>query len=1106
MPILEDSPPGQFQREHSRVWLSAKRLRTKIATLIRPTNFTLTKYSKFLRGSFLEKLSERDPRNLNEQTLLFSLAVSDKAVTQLLKEDLSWPQRLVLIGHIVELGARFFINPKDPSKSCENLAASKSEGFFFTPEVIAEKMVKLATEERHHTTISVLDPACGTGNLLGFSILGIRSVKRIIGVENDRFTAYIARKVLGQLLRECDKQIELDIIQGDGVDYLFTLLENRKEKFDVVIMNPPYGRIRYLRNSLTNKQTASTLGADELKILHSRMKSSTMNASQNLNFRLKHLGIGKGPPEYSRVFLRLATGVVEQGGRVVAITPATWLGDMTSQELRRFLFLENHLRSIISFKETAKFFQTVNQHTAIVSIEVGKRGERFELLSEVDSITDLHRNPTWVDLETIQAISPTWMRIGNLDAPRSSILLKLHKNETVGSTPDLSNLRGECDITFFKPHIRSENTGSRLVRGDHIERFRLLSASSSEKDGYVDRKGFEKQLGDVPKLQHSKLWRIAVPQCSYIQEKRRLAFCLVPPKSIVANSANYLFFKQICNNKLKPWPTPEILALLGVLNSAVVEWRFRIFNSNNHVGNYEIDEIPLPHGFITDGNLISDVKKLLELLSKRHAVKRIYSLDLAIEARVAHLFGLNKEELQLILSDIRYDRSEELLDVYSRLGDNVCLAENRVWNHTLPKLSSLDQEIIRHVPQGGNWQNIPDSVPSLRLKQIREMSKTRGIVRTTYYGRLRPNQPAYTIATYFNRPGNGTNIHPFENRTLTCREAARLQSFPDSFHFLGSEAAVRKQIGNAVPPLLGYAVGKLFIPTTCVDLFCGAGGLSYGMSLAGHSIVAAIDNSKNSIETFRSNHLSDAIAICDDITQEKIREYLINKIKIKLKGERLGLLVGGPPCQGFSTAGWRNTEDHRNGMVSYFLQIAKALKPKAICIENVEGILNMNGGLVIRDIHEVLREMGYAFHNKPWLLKAEEYGVPQMRRRVMIVAVDEREKLPVPPLPVFDTCRGRRELPTDHLRQSRPYPITVLEALDGLPELMPIKRNPVKREPQYFRPHYLLWCLGKSSVEEFLGAFSSEISGLTLENHTLVRRAKQVGAQKMVQLSLLALS
>ena len=83
----------------------------------------------------------------------------------------------------------------------------------------------------------------------------------------------------------------------------------------------------------------------------------------------------------------------------------------------------------------------------------------------------------------------------------------------------------------------------------------------------------------------------------------------------------------------------------------------------------------------------------------------------------------------------------------------------KIPNHYTPKLSDLDLQMVRAIPPGGNWKNIPVSIPSKRLEQIRESYARGGGSRSTYYGRLRPDAPSYTISTYFNRPGNGCYIH-----------------------------------------------------------------------------------------------------------------------------------------------------------------------------------------------------------------------------------------------------------------------------------------------------------------------------------------------------------
>ena len=172
---------------------------------------------------------------------------------------------------------------------------------------------------------------------------------------------------------------------------------------------------------------------------------------------------------------------------------------------------------------------------------------------------------------------------------------------------------------------------------------------------------------------------------------------------------------------------------------------------------------------------------------------------------------------------------------------------NKIFNHQTASLSEIDLKMIKSVPSGGNWKNIPKSIPSERLKRIRRSGG-----RTTYYGRLRWDKPSYTINTYFNRPGNGCFMHPEDknsnnpqHRLLSFREAARIQSFQDDFKFFGSKTSIFKQIGNAVPPLMAYFIAKKFSVKNAIDLFCGCGGLSKGFELAGTNIILGCDQDKN---------------------------------------------------------------------------------------------------------------------------------------------------------------------------------------------------------------------------------------------------------------------
>ncbi|WP_299179910.1 DNA (cytosine-5-)-methyltransferase [uncultured Chryseobacterium sp.] len=345
----------------------------------------------------------------------------------------------------------------------------------------------------------------------------------------------------------------------------------------------------------------------------------------------------------------------------------------------------------------------------------------------------------------------------------------------------------------------------------------------------------------------------------------------------------------------------------------------------------------------------------------------------------------------------------------------------KLYNHIAPGLSKLEWEMAKHIPEGGNWQNIPETIPSKRLEQIRRSGG-----RTTYYGRLRNDKPAFTITTYFNRLGNSSNLHPEQQRMISIREGARLQSFRDSFIFYGSRTSQYKQIGNAVPPLMARAIAETLKPhlknLTFVDLFAGAGGMSEGFITEGFHLIAANEIEKNFFETYQKNHLeydNGDNLILGDITLPEVKEQIIS---VSFKQKKIGVVIGGPPCQGFSNAGWRNPDDKRNQLFKEFVQIVDELQPEMFVMENVPGILTMRKGEAFKEIIASFEAIGYNV-NTPFKLNAEEFGVPQKRRRVVIVGTLKNEKINQPK-PLFSLTN-----------ENLPNPITVKQAIGSLPEL-----------------------------------------------------------------------
>ena len=171
-----------------------------------------------------------------------------------------------------------------------------------------------------------------------------------------------------------------------------------------------------------------------------------------------------------------------------------------------------------------------------------------------------------------------------------------------------------------------------------------------------------------------------------------------------------------------------------------------------------------------------------------------------------------------------------------------------------------------------------------------------------------------------------------------------------------------------------------------IDLFSGAGGLSEGFRLAGFEIIGGVDFNKDAVATFSENFKT-ARGVCADLLD--ISE---DEIKLKFKDFlKADIIIGGPPCQGISSANRyaREEDDERNRLFFEFVKFVDLIHPKAIVIENVRGIITSNNGMAKKRIYEIFEERGYNVTHK--IMDASEYGVPQKRLRNFFVITKEFE-------------------------------------------------------------------------------------------------------------------
>lgn len=164
-----------------------------------------------------------------------------------------------------------------------------------------------------------------------------------------------------------------------------------------------------------------------------------------------------------------------------------------------------------------------------------------------------------------------------------------------------------------------------------------------------------------------------------------------------------------------------------------------------------------------------------------------------------------------------------------------------------------------------------------------------------------------------------------------------------------------------------------------VSLFAGAGGCSLGFDQAGYQILFATDCNADAVSTYTRNFPATPCEKAD------VREISGRDIlgRTNLEAAELDILVGGPPCQGFSSAGMKSSDDPRNSLLCHYVRFLECLRPKWFVMENVEGLLTNGEGAHVRDTVKAFLEIGYSVNLEK--LYAQGYGIPQRRKRVFIV-------------------------------------------------------------------------------------------------------------------------
>lgn len=259
-----------------------------------------------------------------------------------------------------------------------------------------------------------------------------------------------------------------------------------------------------------------------------------------------------------------------------------------------------------------------------------------------------------------------------------------------------------------------------------------------------------------------------------------------------------------------------------------------------------------------------------------------------------------------------------------------------------------------------------------------------------------------------------------------------------------------------------------------IDLFAGCGGLSLGFIKAGYVVNKAVEFDSAIAQTYKTNH-PDVNVIVDDIAN-------VDTTGAFSRGDA-DIIIGGPPCQGFSMAGARIRhgfiDDPRNYLFKHYFNVVKTVRPRAFVMENVKGMKNMQGGRIFEEILRLFSDPeeteGYPYYLYYRIIKASDFGVPQKRERLIIVGTTAHG---VP----FDMLWNETRMDISHDNPSFFDPTTVRDAIGNLPK--------VTADGIIYNPKPV------TEYQKYLSCDAETITNHTQSNHskTAVNRMHQIGS------------
>lgn len=461
-----------------------------------------------------------------------------------------------------------------------------------TNEMVVNTIEKAIQQKVNPKEITCLDFASGTGRFYFEAIkilkekhkLSLHQIvcKNLYAIDIDATALSILRCKAISLFDDINSEIILalstNIINRNALIPKATLLSDIKNSidltndfktvfskggFDVVFSNPPYCLLKV--NKKSNEQ-------QKLNGYYVNLQSKVQN---EINF-FRTSGVYQysieGMLNYYQLSIEMILRFTKINGQIGIICPSSLFADLTSAKIRKHILNSHKLHFIRYYPEASRLFENVSQSTVIFYLQ--KNGKTDKIGIEISD------NTFEIDLETIKNVFPSNFEIPLIDKTGWSILAKLSQHKKVKDISFIRNRRGELDLTLYKPFITNKNTGWRLVRGNMISENGVIDKNGEfvEIESFLNKKSEDFKVNDYNKE------RLICQQISNVDMQKRLKFVFCEKTDILGNSCNYLVSTRKQNDLKK---------LFFILNSELLNWRFKITSSNNHINNYELDELPI---------------------------------------------------------------------------------------------------------------------------------------------------------------------------------------------------------------------------------------------------------------------------------------------------------------------------------------------------------------------------------------------------------------------------------------------------------------------------------------------------------------------------------